>query len=70
MTRRMWRPRQGAIVMRRQVPQDEIERLAPPSRPQLARADELLGESASFGDGEEDPAERHRLLATLFECAW
>jgi site-specific DNA recombinase len=57
-------------VMRRQAAQDEIERLAPPADPQLARADELLGDFASFWDGEDDPAERHRLLATLFDRVW
>lgn len=56
--------------MRRQAGQDEIERLAPPADPQLPRADELLGDFASFWDGEDDPAERHRLLATLFDRVW
>jgi hypothetical protein len=56
--------------MRRQAAQDEIERLAPPADPQLAHAEELLGDFGSFWDGEDDPAERHRLLATLFERVW
>jgi site-specific DNA recombinase len=57
-------------IMRRQAVQDEIERLAPPADPQLAEAEKVLSDFASFWDREESPAERHRLLATLFEQVW
>ncbi len=57
-------------VMRRQAAQDELERLAPPADPQLTEAEDLLANFASFWDREESPAERHRLLATLFETVW
>jgi site-specific DNA recombinase len=54
-------------VMRRQALQDEIERLAPPADPQLAQAERLLSDFAAFWAAETSPAERHRLLTTLFE---
>jgi site-specific DNA recombinase len=57
-------------VMRRQAVQDELERLAPPADPQLSEAKEVLGDFASFWEREQAPAERHRLLATLFEHIW
>ncbi len=57
-------------VMRRQAAQDELERLAPPANPQLAEAENLLANFASFWDRESSPAERHRLLTTLFERVW
>jgi hypothetical protein len=56
--------------MRRQAVQDELERLAPPADPQLAEAEKVLADFASFWDREKSPAERHRLLATLFEQVW
>lgn len=54
----------------RQTIQDELERLAPPADPQLTEAEELLANFASFWDREDSPAERHRLLTTLFENVW
>jgi DNA invertase Pin-like site-specific DNA recombinase len=54
-------------AMRRQALQDEIERLAPPADPQLAQAERLLSDFAAFWEAETSPAERHRLLTTLFE---
>ena len=53
--------------MRRQAVQDELERLAPPADPQLTEAEKVLADFASFWEREQAPAERHRLLATLFE---
>jgi hypothetical protein len=53
--------------MRRQAVQDELERLAPPADPQLTQAEEVLANFATFWEREDSPAERHRLLATLFE---
>lgn len=57
-------------VMRRQALQDEIERLAPPADPQLTQAERLLSDFAAFWEAETSPAERHRLLSTLFEQVW
>ena len=57
-------------VMRRQALQDEIERLAPPADPQLTQAERLLSDFAAFWEAETSPAERHRLLTTLFEQIW
>jgi hypothetical protein len=57
-------------VMRRQTLQDELERLAPPTDPQLAGAEKLLANFAEFWDVEAEPAERHRLLMSLFERVW
>jgi hypothetical protein len=57
-------------VMRRQALQDEIERLAPPADPHLAQAERLLSDFAAFWEAETSPAERHRLLTTLFEQIW
>lgn len=56
--------------MRRQALQDEIERLAPPTDPRLAQAERLLSDFAAFWEAETSPAERHRLLTTLFEQVW
>jgi hypothetical protein len=57
-------------IMRRQAVQDELERLTPPADPQLTEAEKVLADFASFWDREKSPAERHRLLATLFEQVW
>jgi site-specific DNA recombinase len=57
-------------VMRRQAVQDELERLAPPADPQLSEAEQVLADFSSFWEREHAPAERHRLLATLFEQVW
>jgi site-specific DNA recombinase len=57
-------------VMRRQAVQDELERLTPPADPQLSEAEQVLTDFSSFWEREHAPAERHRLLATLFEQVW
>ncbi|HEY5193844.1 MAG TPA: recombinase family protein [Solirubrobacteraceae bacterium] len=57
-------------LMRRQAIQDELERLAPPADPQLTEAEEVLANFGSFWDREQAPAERHRLLSSLFEHVW
>jgi hypothetical protein len=57
-------------VMRRQTLQDELERLTPPTDPQLAGAEKLLANFAEFWEAETAPAERHRLLTSLFERIW
>jgi hypothetical protein len=45
-------------------------RLAPPADPQLAQTERLLSDFAGFWETETSPAERHRLLTTLFEQVW
>jgi DNA recombination-mediator protein A len=57
-------------VMRRQALQDELERLEPPTDPLLDEAEELLAGFAGFWEIEAAPAERYRLLATIFEQVW
>jgi site-specific DNA recombinase len=57
-------------IMRRQAVQDELERLQPCPDPMLSEAEEVLANFASFWERETAPAERHRLLATLFEKIW
>lgn len=60
----------ATYIMRRQAAQEELERLAPRADPELTEPEELLSNFASFWDREDSPAERHRLLATLFENVW
>jgi DNA invertase Pin-like site-specific DNA recombinase len=57
-------------VMRRQTLEEELQRLAPPTDPHLDRAQELLGDFAAFWRAEPDPAERRKLLASLFDHIW
>ncbi len=57
-------------VMRRQTLEEELQRLAPPADPHLDRAQELLGDFATFWHAEPDPAERRKLLASLFDHIW
>jgi hypothetical protein len=56
--------------MRRQTLEEELQRLAPPADPGLDRAQELLGDFARFWHAEPNPAERRRLLASLFDHVW
>lgn len=56
--------------MRRQTLEEELQRLAPPADPHLDRAQELLGDFARFWRAEPDPAERRKLLASLFDHIW
>ncbi len=57
-------------VMRRQTLEEELQRLAPPADPDLDRAQELLGDFATFWHAEPDPAERRKLIAGLFDHIW
>ncbi len=41
-----------------------------PANPHLDRAQELLGDFARFWHTEHDPAERRKLLASIFDHAW
>jgi hypothetical protein len=57
-------------VMRRQTLEEELQRLAPHADPHLDRAQELLGDFATFWRAEPDPAERRKLLSSLFDHIW
>jgi hypothetical protein len=57
-------------IMRRQTPEEELQRLTPPADPDLDRAQELLGDFACFWHAEPNPAERRKLLASLFDHIW
>ena len=56
--------------MRRQTLEEELQRLAPPTNPDLDRAEELLGDFALFWHTEPNPAERRKLLTSLFDHVW
>jgi hypothetical protein len=57
-------------IMRRQTVEEELQRLAPPADPDLDRAQELLGDFARFWHAEPNPAERRKLLGSLFDHVW
>ena len=57
-------------VMRRQMLEEELQRTKPPTDPDLDRAQALLGDSARFWDAEPEPAERRKLLLSLFAQVW
>jgi site-specific DNA recombinase len=57
-------------IMRRQSLEEELQRLMPPADPDLDRAQELLGDFARFWHAEPNPAERRKLLASLFDHVW
>jgi hypothetical protein len=57
-------------VMRRQAIEEELQRLGAPADPGIDRAKELLGDFSAFWELETEPAERRRLLVSLFEQVW
>jgi hypothetical protein len=57
-------------VMYRQAIEEELQRLGPPAEPAIDRARVLLGDFQSFWDLETEPAERRKLLLSLFEQVW
>ena len=57
-------------VMRRRVLEQELERIDPPTDPQLDQAAALLADFARFWEIEPSPAERRKLIAQLFERIW
>jgi hypothetical protein len=57
-------------VMRRQALEDELERIGPPTDPQLDQAAALLSDFGRFWEIEPSPAERRKLLASVFERIW
>lgn len=57
-------------VMRRQAIGQELERMAPPVDPQLDKAAAILADFGTFWEMESSPAERRKLLTSLFERVW
>lgn len=57
-------------VMRRQALEEELQRTKPPVTPALDRAKALLEDFGTLWETEQNPAERRKLIATLFEQIW
>lgn len=57
-------------IMRRQALEEELQRLAPPTDPQLDHAQAILGDFPRFWKAEPDPAERRKLINSLFAHIW
>jgi site-specific DNA recombinase len=57
-------------VMRRQSIEEEVQRLGAPADPGIERAKDLLADFSRFWQIETEPAERRRLLLSLFEQVW
>ena len=57
-------------IMRRQALEEELQRQGPPTKPATDRARALLDEFPRFWDLETEPAERRKLLLSLFEQVW
>jgi hypothetical protein len=56
--------------MRRQALEEELQRQGPPAKPAIDRAKALLNEFPRFWEIETQPAERRKLLLSLFEQIW
>lgn len=50
--------------------EEELQRLGAPADPGIERAKELLGDFSAFWELETEPAERRRLLVSLFAQVW
>jgi site-specific DNA recombinase len=57
-------------VIRKRALEQELERLDPPTDPQLDRAEAMLADFSRFWESEPSPAERRKLVAGLFERVW
>lgn len=57
-------------IMRRQALEEELQRTKPPTNPDLARARAILEDFTRFWDAELEPAERRKLILSLFEQVW
>jgi DNA invertase Pin-like site-specific DNA recombinase len=57
-------------VMRRQALEEETQRLGPPTNPATDHARDLLERFPRFWELETDPAERRKLLLSLFAQVW
>ena len=56
--------------MRRQAIEEQLQCLTPLTDPDLDRAEELLGDFPRFWHAEPDPAERRKLIPSLFDHVW
>ena len=56
--------------MRRQLAEEELQQTAPPTDPDLDRAQALLEDFARFWETEPEPAERRKLILSLFAQVW
>jgi hypothetical protein len=54
-------------TLRRQALEEELERIGPPLDPQLERAEAVLRDFSRFWEAEPKPAERRKLIASLFD---
>ena len=57
-------------IMRRQAIEEEVQRLGAPADPGIERAKDLLADFSQFWQIETEPAERRKLLLSLFEQVW
>lgn len=57
-------------ITRRQALEEELQRQGPPAKPAIDRARALLEEFPRFWELETEPAERRKLLLSLFEQVW
>jgi hypothetical protein len=62
-------PRVRRLRLRRAL-EEELPRTKPPATPTLDRAKALLEDFAKLWETEQDPAERRKLIAMLFEQIW
>jgi DNA invertase Pin-like site-specific DNA recombinase len=57
-------------AMRRQMMEEELQRAKPPIDPDLDRAQTILEDFSRFWDAEPEPAERRKLILSLFAQVW
>jgi hypothetical protein len=57
-------------VMRRQLTEEKLQRTAPPTDPDLDRTQAFLEDFARFWETEPEPAERRKLVLSLFAQVW
>jgi DNA invertase Pin-like site-specific DNA recombinase len=57
-------------VMQRQVLEEELQRAKPPTDPDLDRAQAILEDFSRFWNAEPEPAERRKLILSLFAQVW
>jgi hypothetical protein len=56
--------------MRRQMMEEDLQRAKPPTNPDLDRAQTILEDFSRFWDAEPEPAERRKLILSLFAQVW
>jgi DNA invertase Pin-like site-specific DNA recombinase len=57
-------------AMRRQMMEEELQRAKPPTDPDLGRAQTILEDFGRFWNAEPEPAERRKLILSLFAQVW